>query len=83
MPITELFIIKKVDITKPINGEINIYRQQHAGKKALERFAQNVGNTISYRDNRLVLYYYNAAEQGGPYSTLLFNKTILTLLNLA
>ena len=82
-PVLESFTIEKADTTKPTNGEINVYGQQRAKEKALERFAQNVGNMISYRDNRLVSCYRNAAEQGGLDSTLIFNETFLTSLNLA
>ena len=81
--VLESCTIEKADTTKPTNGEINVYGQQRAKEKALERFAQNVGNIISYRDNRLVSCYRNAAAQGGPCSTLTFNETILTSLNLA
>ena len=81
--VLESFTIEKADTTKPTNGEINVYGQQHAKQKALKRFAQNVGNMISYRDNRLVSCYRNAAELGGPCSTKIFNETILTSLNLA
>ena len=81
--ITKSFTMEKVDTTKPIDGEINIYGQQCAKKKALERFARTAEDVISCEDSRLVSCYRNAAEQGGPCFTLKFNETILTSLNLA
>ena len=81
--VLESFTIEKADTTKPTNREINVYGQQRAKEKALKRFVQNVEDMISYRDEMLVSCHRNAAERGGPDSTLIFNKTVLTSFNLA